>query len=149
MINIIDQEGRQNEPHELRQLTKSQIFKNLSLDYFLPQKESRAVSRTYLSRVHQNQVYRIERVALLQFEAILQEDELARAANQNVTILIERADSLLRQLGQRELGFLPGTYPDEGWLYRIIRFIDPSNLLCIFRRAVRNTVPPAIIASRV
>lgn len=149
MINPVAEVGRENEPLALRHLTKNQIYTRLSNEFILPAKDSRAVSRAYLCSIHQGTVFRVERHLMLQFEANLQMDELARGPAQNVTLVIERTNGLLRQLQRQQLGFAPGCYPDEGFLFRIVRYIDRTNLLGIFRRAVREAIAPNILANQV
>lgn len=149
MIIQIQDNPRADEPEATRSLSKAQLFKTLSSEYFLPDKESRAMSRAYLVQVFENRVYRVHRHTILQFEAELQIDEVTRSTAHNITIVIERTNILLQQLGLNELGFRPSAFPDEGWLMRIVRHLDPTNLLNIFFRPVRGAVAPNVLAARV
>lgn len=149
MINPEETEDRQNEPAEVRELSKAQLYSRVSQAYCIPDRACRATSRAYLVSVFTGTVFRVDRFNLLQFEARLQLDELVKNGSYNVTILIERLSLLLTQLGNLPLGFKVGAFPDEAWLMRVVRFVDPSNILGVFTKAVRNSTPPAIPATRV
>jgi hypothetical protein len=66
----------------------------------------------------------------------------------NVGLLVRRLDVLLQQTGRLPLGFEQTALPDEDWLLRLVRFIDRTNILGAYRRAVRNSQPPDIPASQ-
>ena len=51
MLNQYDR-GADNEPAEIRQLTKSQLYKLLAAEWILPNKDSRGVTREYLAGVY-------------------------------------------------------------------------------------------------
>lgn len=149
MLNIFNyQNARDDEEPETKALTKSQLYKLLASTYSLPSPDSRATSRSLLLRIRQNEVFRVERQVLLQFEANLALEDLVRQGSHNMTILVEKLTILLDQLGERPLGFLPGNYPEESWLYRVIRFVDQGNLLGVFKRSIPGAHVPDILASR-
>ena len=75
MLNQYDR-GADNEPAEIRQLTKSQLYKLLAAEWILPNKDSRGVTREYLAGVYLNQLFRVGRLELQQFEARLMFDDL-------------------------------------------------------------------------
>lgn len=133
--------GDQNEPAEIREHTKGKLYKLLTETYTLPSKDSRAINRAYLVRVYLNTVFRIERVQLLEYEAHLHLDEQARNSYQNLLVLFQKADVLLVQRNLTVLGFRDGSLPDEEWAFRVLRFIDPSNILSAFKRGVRGAIP--------
>lgn len=141
-------QARAGEDPETRNMTKSQIFKLLSGTYFLPTFDSRALSRSYLLQVRRHAIFRIERHALLQFEATLELEHHAKKGSHNLTILVERLETLLQQLGERPLGFRPGCYPEECWVHRVVRFVDRSNLLEVFKLPIPGAIDPAILANR-
>lgn len=150
MLNAVAVQGhRHNEEPETRNLSKSQLYKILAATFVLPASDSRAVSRSYLLRVRRDQVFRIDRHELLQFEADLEVRHHTKKGYHNLTILLERFAMLLEQLGFRELGFTPGNYPEESWVYRAVRFTDRSNILDVYRLPVPNAVEPDILSTRV
>lgn len=134
-------------PEEYRVQSKAKIYQNLSQTYFLPDKDSRGLSKLYLARVHRNMVFRVNRQVLLQYECGLQQDETLKTSFLNLGLLMSRMNLLLQQLAQPQLGFDQNTLPDENWLLRICRFIDRTNILGAFRRGVRDAIDPLIPAS--
>lgn len=142
------QDGRLDEPEELRLLTKSQLHKLLCTQFLLPAKECRAMTRQYLVKVHRGEVLRVDRMEILTFEAALTQEQMARIGSNNVTILVQRITLFLDQQALQPFGFLPGCYPEEGWIYRVARFLDRANVLGIFRLPIPDTPLPRIQASR-
>ena len=138
MLNQYDR-GADNEPAEIRQLTKSQLYKLLAAEWILPNKDSRGVTREYLAGVYQNQLFRVGRLELQQFEARLLFEDLARNSFFNMSVVLERLIALMTQLGLPPLGFNENVNPDETWVCRIARYIDQWNILRIFRRRVPGT----------
>ena len=114
----------------------------------MPNKESRGVTREYLSGVYLNQIYRTGRLEMQQFEARLLLKDLARNSFFNMSVVLERLIALMAQLGLPPLGFNENVNPDETWVCRIARFIDQWNILRIFRRRVPGALIPNIIAAR-
>lgn len=91
MLNIFNyQNARDDEEPETKALTKSQLYKLLASTYSLPSPDSRATSRSLLLRIRQNEVFRVERQVLLQFEANLALEDLVRQGSHNMTILVEK-----------------------------------------------------------
>lgn len=149
MINpALPQGGNQDEPIEIREWTKTQLFNRLTETYLLPSKESRGITRTYLVAVYEGRVFRIERSVLLQFESHLTMAEQRKSVFYNVGLLVERLERLLRLENQRPLGFTVGTSPEEVWFTRIVRYLDPTNILGAFRIAVQGAPVPDIFAAR-
>lgn len=140
-------ENRANEPELFRPLTKHAIYKLLSNEFLLPAKDSRAVTRGYLSAVYRNEVFRVNRVDILTFEARLTTEDLVRTSFSCLLTSIDRLSRLLELQNHRGLGFRGSSLPDECWLYRIARFVDAYNLLGLFRRRIPNAPRPDIDAS--
>ena len=134
---------RQHEPEALRNLSKRAIVKILGLQWVLPDGKSRAMSRRYLCGVYQNSYFRVGRIQLLQFEAVLNPEDFLRTSDQSMSTLVDKGDQLLRELGHAEFGFEGNAWPDEAWLYRILRYVDQANVLRVFKRQVQNApLPP-------
>lgn len=151
MFNHFEEHDERNAylPPELRNQTKAQIYSALSTQYLLPAKDSRGVSKRYLARVFTHEVFRVGKVALLQFEATLTPEELQKHNFLSVSIMVAKSNQLLLMLNQPQLGFEAGSFPDESWMIRIIRFIDGYNILGFYKRPVNNFRRPNILASEV
>jgi hypothetical protein len=147
MLNTIEEEAN-NEPVEFRGQSKAKIYQILAVTYFLPDKESRCVTRQYLAAVHRGEVYRLERVELLNFEVQLSFEEKRKASFFHLGLLRQKADVLLGQLGMLPFGFPPNTMADEVWFGRVLRLIDPYNVCGGYRQKVRGAVPPRTISGR-
>ena len=141
MLNQVE-EGRNEEPEQLRSLSKSKIYELLNRNYFLPDKDSRCITRSYLVAVFNNTVYRVEREALLNFEVGLRFEEKVKSSFFHIGILRQRADTLLHQLGFLPFGFPNNTNADESWFVRVLRMIDPYNVLGAFKTRVNQSILP-------
>lgn len=148
MLNQVHVEPRAHEPPEIRPLSKAKLHNQVSIRWFIAGKETRANSRAYLVGVYEGRFFRIEKAEILHFEAGLEVQDLERVGYHNITNLLGRLSMLVAQLGQAPLGFTPGSYPDESWVFRVVRFVDRSNLLGVFKRAIPNNVVPNIPAAR-
>ena len=142
-----------NEPNddelspEVRNQSKSQLYSVNAFTFFLPSKHSRATSKLYLYRVQTNQVFRVMRQQILEFESRLQPDECVRVSFMNIPMVVARLNRLLVQQGLQELSFTATTMPDDDWVFRVVRFVDQSNVLGCFKRGVRNSQPPNVLAA--
>ena len=125
---------RANEPEVLRKLSKHAIFKLLASTYILPEEHCRAVNRRYLVRVYSNEVFRLNRLTLLDFESRLTLEEQVRSSNQSVANLVEKANRILNDHNELQLGFEGNCLPDEHWIYRVVRYIDPYNVTGSFKK---------------
>ena len=75
MFNIpLDEADRQNDPEEIRSLSKKQLHKSTGIRKVLPDLDARCCTRAYPIRVHLDEVYSASREKLLTFEARLQPD---------------------------------------------------------------------------
>lgn len=134
-----ENERRLDEPEELRNLTKSKIYSNLSNTYLLPSKESRVITRSYLVSVFTGAVFRVTRTDMLQFESGINLTEQLKASFFSLPLMVEKCGMLLEQRGMPPLGYGPNL-PGEGYFTRVLRFVDPWNLAGGFCKAIRN--PP-------
>ena len=80
MINGVLQNPNLDEPVELRELSKSKIYSQLASQWFLPQKESRGVTRAYLVQVHRGDVFRVQRQVILDYECRLTAAEIKKSS---------------------------------------------------------------------
>jgi hypothetical protein len=149
MINPpIPQAANPDEPMAIRQWTKTKLYEHLNDTYLLPAKESRGVTRSYLVGVYTDRVYRVERSTMLQFESRITLAEQKKSVFYNVSLLVERLDRLLDQLGQNQLGFPEGSIPEEQWFTRVLRFADQNNILGGFRLPIRDAPVPELFSAR-
>lgn len=149
MLNPIEDRARENEPPELRHLSKSKIHEDLSRQFFLPDKDSRCSTRQYLVNIHVNLVYRVTREELLNFEVGLTLEDRQKSSFFHIGILVRRADRLLTQLGLLPFGFPVGTQAEEDWCARVLRHLDQTNILGGFKRAIRHAQVPRVRAGRI
>lgn len=147
MINNVAQQAAIDEPMELRELSKSKIYSQLSGQWFLPQKDSRGVTRAYLVQVYRGQVFRVQRQVILEYESRLTALETRKSAFYSVALLYDRLEAYLQEMQQRPLGFSLTNLPEEEWFSRILRYVDPRNVLEGFSSRVAGApVPPVFSA---
>lgn len=137
------------EPIEFRSATKSKIHEDVSRQYFLPDIDSRCCSRLYLIQVSRGDVFRVRRQDLLTFEVGLLAEMTTKSSFFNVSLLKERASIYLTQLGYPPFGFPVNTNPDEPWFTRVLRYIDPCNILGAFKVRIPGAPFPRCLAGRV
>lgn len=142
--NLQDQE----EPAFARGLSKAALYKFVGSRFVLPDLDARCTTRPYLIRVQQGEVFRVSREDLLTFEARITSDETTKASFFHIGVLRERLDRFLELTNQPRFGFPPGSNPDDGWFVRILRYVDRSNILLGFKRAVANSQVPRNQAGR-
>ena len=106
-------EDRADEPEVLRRLSKTAIYKLMAATHILPDISSRAINRRYLVRVYRQEVFRLQRATLLEFESRLTLEEQIRSAGQSVAAMMEKADRILEENGELRLGFDNASLPDE------------------------------------
>lgn len=119
---IRDQGERDNEPEEIRHLTKKQLYKFISIRKVLWDEEARCCTRETLIRAYREEIYTISREELLVYESRLQPDEILKSPFFNVGQMMARLDRLLVIKGKPQLGFPPGTLCDDTWATRVLRF---------------------------
>lgn len=141
--------GDPDEPVEIRNLSKSKLYSLLEDELLLPSKESRGVTRAYLVQVYRRTVFTVNRRDIMHFEARLSLAEKRKNAFYCVSLLTEKLDILLPMLGLLPLGFPQNVSPEEDWFSRVLRYVDPFNLLEAFQRRVEGAAPPPIFLSRV
>lgn len=147
MFNVPEQ-NLGNDPEELRGHSKNQIYKLLSAQYILPDKEARGVTKAYLIQIYRNQVFRVQRNEIMEYEAHLRLEDNLKSAFASLPLSVTKLNIHLRLLGHLETGFSALVYPDEVWLSRVIRFTDPYNVIGYFKSRILNAPLPDSIAGR-
>lgn len=126
------------EPEEIRQLTKGQLFDQLSSRLYLPEKNSKGVNRRYLVGVYTNEFFNVETLVIKRFELDLTPGQLKKAPYVNLCDLYTKLSQVLTEMRRSPLGFAPGIVPEEKWLLRVTRYIDQQNITGTFFEAIPN-----------
>ena len=147
MINTVVHQTANDEPIELRELSKAKIYTQLAANWFLPQKESRGVTRAYLVQVYRDQVFRVQRQVILEYESRLVPAESKKSSFYSVALLYDRMETYLHEMGQKPLGFSLTTLPEEDWFSRVLRYVDPYNVLEGFQARVNGAPVPPVFAA--
>jgi hypothetical protein len=129
--------NRDDEPLELRGISKNKVYDLLAERYCLPERESRAITRDYLLRVHSGKVLRIGLNEMGLFKAKITPKLMKRAKYVNGADAAAKLNSLLKERGEPELGFTREAMPDNDWLFHVARFLDPSNTAGLFQRPLQ------------
>jgi len=130
-----------NESSETKSLDKRAFYNLLTKTYCLPPFASRGISRDYLFRVHKGEFLRVKTNDLRHFEVELTPEMNKRVGLQNNYFLVRKFKVYLQIHKCPELGFDEYDPPEEAWLYRIIRYVDPTNMMELFEAAVRAEPP--------
>lgn len=133
---------RAEEPPELRSLTKTQVYRNLSILYLLPSAKSSCITRKYLAKVHREEVYTPKRSEILSFESILVPVDTLKVRAYTLGVLLSILEKLLLTKKIKSLGLDPTSPPDEQWVLRVLRFQDPTNVCEIFKGTVSTSMNP-------
>ena len=147
MINAVFHQVNPDEPVELRELSKSKIYAQLASQWFLPQKDSRGVTRAYLVQVHRGDVFRVQRQVILEYESRLTAAENRKSTFYSVALLYDRLEAYLAEMQQRPLGFSLTNLPEEDWFSRILRYVDPYNVLEGFTIRVNGSPSPPVFSA--
>lgn len=137
----ISERGHPGEDSDTKSLDKRAFYTMLTKIYCLPPFTSRGMTRDYLLKVHRGQVFRVESLALRHFEVELTPEMNRRVGLLNNCFLVRKVNVLLSSRGQPVLGFDEFDPPEETWLYRVVRYIDPTNILEFFEAAVEQEPP--------
>ena len=136
--------GEETQPDEdidTRNLEKRELYEMVNETYFIPPYSSKGVTRFYLIQVHKCRVYRVKRTELKYFEVELTADMQRRVSNISNAILVRKLNILLQKTNRLPLGFSEFDVPDQGWLYRIARYIDTSSITEFFDAPVKPEPP--------
>ena len=107
---------------------KSELYRDLMELYHLPDIHAKGVTKEYLMRVKNKQVFTVERVQIQSY--LVKESCQKRILRYQfrTEVEYERLNALLRSRNKYELGFdTTKGYPNEKWLMEVIRYCDPLN----------------------
>ena len=136
------EQPQSDEGHDTINLEKKELFEMVEKDWFLPPYSSRGVTREYLLKVHKNRVFRIGHSELKHFEVDLTPAHLRKVQGMGHAVLVRKLNALLSLTGRKPLGFTEHDVPDQTWLHRVARVIDPTSLTEFFEIAVRKEPQP-------
>ena len=137
----ISERGHPGEDSDTKSLDKRALYTMLTKTYYLPPFASRGITREYLLKVHRVQVFRVKSLDLRHFEVELTPEMSRRVGLLNNCFLVRKVNVLLNSRGQHGLGFDEYDPPEEAWLYRVVRYLDSTNILEFFEAAVDQEKP--------
>ena len=126
----------------IRNLKKKAIYKMLAETYLMPDKSSKGVNRRYLARVFQGTALRILIMEYKRFEVELTPAQLKKAPFICTGDVYLKLVSLLQEMKLDPLGFDESFYPEDTWLYKVVRVIDRSNATSTYLEQVPLRNPP-------
>lgn len=133
-------DNRADEGPDTKPLSKQKLYTMLAEQYLLPSIDSKGVSRSYLLQVHRDQVFRVGLVEYKMFEANLIPSHFKRNGLTSLGVLVNKINRILATRRRNELGFPQHCIPEEDWLIKIARCIDPHNLMEFFVRDIEPLV---------
>lgn len=127
-----------------------QIYRELSVDFYLPSFKSKVMRKSYLFRVFREEVFSVRRQELDMFWAALTLGQRKLNGTFYVVVETESLQNFLRIYNLLPLGFNDSYCPDEEWLKKCIRFTDQSNLLEVYITPLRsvNIAPESLIKNK-
>ena len=117
---------------ETLNLSKTEIYEIVSADYILPPCTAKGITREYLLKVKNGEVFRLLNTDYKKFEYPLNKAQMRKIGTVNNALLVKKLNLLLKLKGQNDLGYTEFNLPEQVWLYKIARYIDPTNLLEFF-----------------
>lgn len=139
----------EDEPIEIRQYNKQQLYFALCQQYLLPPIESKGVNRAYLVGVYTHQHFRVALIEYKRFEAELTPAQLKKTGLVNLMYILRKLNALLVEKGERTLGFPGFIIPEEAWLCKVARFVDRKNVMEFFQVSLQDIQPLEINSDRV
>ena len=132
---------REDEPLETKNASKNELYDMVAEHYMLPPANSKGISREYLLKVRDNQIFRVTNQDFKQFDFTLTKNHLKKIGTMNNSLLVRKLNRLLSMKGEKELGYTEFDLPEQTWLYKVARYIDPTNLLEFFETPARPEPP--------
>lgn len=151
ITNLTNLAGPNNaeEPAQYRGITKALMYTTLSDQYLLPAVDSKGVNKQYLIQIAEGLCYRLPILDFKRFEIDLVPKHWKKVSYLNLSILVQKLNSLLRERNELELGFPANIVPEETWLIKVTRYLDQENLLEIFVHACPHPIPVDTLTRRV
>ena len=129
------------EGEDTKTIKKKKLYEMISKDYFLPPIDSKGITREYLLKVRDGEVFRVTNRDYKDFEYHLDKKMQRKVGIVNNALMVRKINMFLQLKGEPPLGFTEFDLPEQNWLYTISRLIDPTNLLEFFE-APATSEPP-------
>lgn len=139
--DLLEDLPKRDELDETRSLDKRRLYDSLAHKWYLAPIHSKMMNREYLLAVFAGSVFRVGLLELKHFEVELTPKMTRRVGIINNGILVKKLNELLKATNRPPLGFEESDPPDQGWLYRVARFLDPTNLTEFFEEPVYDEPP--------
>lgn len=133
-----------DEPEAIRNLKKKAIYKLLAETWMLPEENSKGVHRRYLVAVYRAEVLRIHAMEFKRFEVELTPAQLKKTPFISSGDVFAKIGRLLTEMGQPPLGFEVGLFPEDTWLYKVVRFIDRANATGVYLQPAPPRAQPGM-----
>lgn len=133
--------NKRDEGPDTKKLQKHELYEEVTKIWMLPPLESKGLTREYLLRVRDDEVFRVTTTEYKHFEVNLNKKQQKKVGIVNNALLVRKLNILLKSKGQKDLGFTEYNLPDQDWLYKVARFIDASNIMEFFE-APAGCEPP-------
>jgi len=129
------------ESADIINMQKARLYNQVSRDYCVPPSNSRGVTKEYLVKVKNGQVFRVGVQDMKSFEFSLTPAMQRKVATISNPLIVRKLNDFLRITRNITLGFSEFECPEQTWLLRIARIIDKTNLLEIFECAAVSEPP--------
>jgi hypothetical protein len=123
------------------ELSKKKIYDRLQDQFYLPPRDSRGVTHSYLAQVDRREVFVVGRQEMARFLADLEPGQLKRTPHCCRFEAFFKLRVLLEERGLPQLGFDDDQIPDGSWLYSMLRFVDQENLSGVFIKRLKEVTP--------
>lgn len=131
-----DDIAHENEPAQVRDLTKKALYARLNNEWYIPECASRGVNRRYLVGVFTGEYFRVNTLEFKRFDAELTPAQKKKAPILNGADAVRKINKLLQETQRPILGFASNMIPEEIWFINVARYIDKQNLCGIFTEAL-------------
>lgn len=133
--------GDPSEPAQIRTKTKKQLYDQLAEELLLPSLNSKGLNRKYLVAVYKKDVYTLNRLDYRRFEAELSPNQLKKNNLTNLAYILKKLNAILREKGEKTLGFPDHWVPEEEWLVKVARYVDRKNVMEFFKLSLPTREP--------
>ena len=141
--------NNEDEPLELRDKSKNQIYAMLAETHFLPSVDSKGVNRAYLLGVYRGDHFRVNKIDVKRFELDLTPVQQKRVSLVNLAYMYRKLNALLLERQEPQLGFPDHAIPEESWLCRVARYTDRKNVLEFFMQSIEQVQPAQCFSENV
>jgi len=140
--NLRQDQRQSDEGPDTKHLEKKELYEMVAKNWFIPPYLSRGVTRVYLLQVHRDQVFRVTHSEIKHFEVDLTPEHQRKVQGVGHALLLRKLNILLQLNRRKPLGFTEHDLPDQSWLHRVARYVDPTSLTEFFEVPVREEPYP-------